>query len=791
MRSPAQFHSNNKEPIWSNPTMKKFCIFPVIAALAFFVSCEKPQSEDEKKAEVERQVQERLASERQADEAKRLAQQQADLEAREKALAEKEAAAAVATPAVTETPVTQTVQETTRETSERRETVDTSKKRSSNSYGTFYRKLEPHGAWRETSDYGYVWQPREAEESRTWRPYTDGRWVYSDAGWTWMSEEPYGWATYHYGRWVRLRRIGWVWVPGDEWAPAWVSWRTSKDYVGWAPLPPEARFDRRSGIRNWADNYYDIGPDQYAFVPCNEFTSERVRRVVVPTERNVTIVIETTNVTNITYANTTIVNEGPNYEEMRSRSRSPIERYRLRRHAEMDEATLQARVRGDEIDISAPVITRVPGIDRPQTVKETIAQIAIDTGWTAIADRSAADRARKKIKSEATPPPDAPPKTFDKPETTPSAPATTVTPAAATATPAVSATKPAVSATPVASATPAATATPAVSATKPAVSATPVASATAATTATPATPAISATKPAVSATPTATASPIATATPVATATLTPAASAAATVSASPTPRLRPVHPLPTASVSSPTDASPLATAAPRTTPTATVPSLTPRPTASVSPSSTRPLPSITVKPRPSATVVPIATPTLRTSPITAPPSVTPEEQNTPNPSSAAEKAEVQRKLDEIRKAKTLKSPAGPERAITPFPTQAPRQTVPAPASTPSPRPTSLRSTEPTLKELPPSTPASKSIVTPRPAITTPPPAKETATTANTPVPTVPQRTIPRPPTHAPAKGPDELAASPSPPSAPSANEPNAKHKRPNAQPTPSPTTAPE
>src|SRR5438874_13727269 len=349
--------------------MKKFCIFPVIAALAFFVSCEKPQSEAEKKAEVERQVQERLAAERQADEAKRLAQQQADLEAREKAVAEKEAAAA-ATPAeaptVAEAPVTETAPRTTRDTSERRETVDTSERRSSNSYGTFYRKLEPYGAWRETSDYGYVWQPREAEGAGGWRPYTDGRWVYSDAGWTWMSDEPFGWATYHYGRWVRLRRIGWVWVPGDEWAPAWVSWRTNKDYVGWAPLPPEARFDRRSGIQNWADSYYDIGPDQYSFVSCNEFGAEHVRRVVVPQERNITIVIETTNVTNITYTNTTIVNEGPNYEEMRSRSQRPIERYRLRRHAEMDEATLQARVRGDEIDISAPVITRVPGIDRPQ-----------------------------------------------------------------------------------------------------------------------------------------------------------------------------------------------------------------------------------------------------------------------------------------------------------------------------------------------------------------------------------------------------------------------------------------
>ena len=70
--------------------MKKFCIFPLVAALAFFASCQKQQSEEEKKAEVERQVQERLAAEHQADEKQRLAQQQADLEAREKTLADKD-----------------------------------------------------------------------------------------------------------------------------------------------------------------------------------------------------------------------------------------------------------------------------------------------------------------------------------------------------------------------------------------------------------------------------------------------------------------------------------------------------------------------------------------------------------------------------------------------------------------------------------------------------------------------------------------------------------------------------
>jgi len=445
--------------------MKRLCILPLVGALAFFVSCQKQQTEEEKRVEVERQVQERLAVERQADEKQRLAQQQVDLEARERALAEKEAAATAANVPAEKT-IEAPVETPDDALVEPPQTVPATREietRSTASYGMFYRKLEPHGDWRETREYGFVWQPREAGD-RTWRPYTDGRWVYTDAGWTWVSEEPFGWATYHYGRWVRLRRVGWVWVPGDEWAPAWVSWRTSKDYVGWAPLPPEARFDRRSGIRNWADNHYDIGPDQYAFVPNNEFGARRLRQSLVPVERNVTIVIETTNVTNITYANTTIVNHGPNYEEVRSRSRQPIERYRLERQVN-SETTAPATVRGEVLVMSAPALTTDQGINRPQKIKENLTEATVEKSWASDADRPAADRARAKMKAESTPPPDAPSKTVVTPPRPSSTSTPVTTPAAPTDAGPIPTPKPAVSAlptsTPIARTTPAVVSTPA------------------------------------------------------------------------------------------------------------------------------------------------------------------------------------------------------------------------------------------------------------------------------------------------------------------------------------------
>src|SRR5438309_11437689 len=346
--------------------MKKLFVFPAVVVLAGLISCQKQQTEAEKNAEVERLVQERLAAAQHAKQQLQLTQRQADLEAREKALADKEKAAGSA-------PVRRGRSESESVTQPRA----VSGARPTSGYSTFYTKLEPYGGWIETSDYGYVWQPRETESSRSWRPYTNGRWVYTDAGWTWISEEPFGWATYHYGRWTRLRGIGWVWVPGNQWAPAWVSWRKSNDYVGWAPLPPEARFDQRSGIHNWADSYYDLGPDQYCFVASREFGAQPTECTILPPERNVAIVNQTTNVTNITYNNTTIVNGGPNYDEVRAQSREPMQRLRLELIASVDlnVEALWPLVQGETVIVAAPVISAPQASERPRAVKQNITQV--------------------------------------------------------------------------------------------------------------------------------------------------------------------------------------------------------------------------------------------------------------------------------------------------------------------------------------------------------------------------------------------------------------------------------
>jgi len=377
--------------------MKRALPFSLLAILALGTgACQKQQTEAERNAEIERQVKRRLHAG--ADDRKKMAHLQAELVARINALA-----------AAQKRPVTAaTVEAASTPTTTFAPDIE------NGSYSTFYRKLEPYGDWMEIGDYGYVFQPRQAAQSRDWRPYTNGHWVYTDAGWTWISDEQFGWATYHYGRWIRLRNVGWVWVPGEYWAPAWVSWRKGNDYVGWAPLPPEAQFDRQTGIRNWADNYYDIGPEQYAFVPASDFGRNVTPREIVPIERNVTIINQTTNVTNITYNNSVIVDRGPSYDDLRSRSRQPMERFRLERKQDFNTGT--PVFRGGVVALPTMDFRPAERTARPNRVVRTIPQPVAEHGWTGIRDAAAAQKARAKMQAEVTPPANSPPKRFVRPE---------------------------------------------------------------------------------------------------------------------------------------------------------------------------------------------------------------------------------------------------------------------------------------------------------------------------------------------------------------------------------------
>lgn len=138
---------------------------------------------------------------------------------------------------------------------------------------TFYRELAPYGDWFTHPRWGTVWRPHVDPE---WRPYTRGHWANSEEhGWIWVAEEEWGWAPFHYGRWAYDDEDEWLWIPGTEWAPAWVMWRQSDDYVGWAPLPPDAVWEPGYGLRFNASiyegpryySYWSFVRPEYMFVP--------------------------------------------------------------------------------------------------------------------------------------------------------------------------------------------------------------------------------------------------------------------------------------------------------------------------------------------------------------------------------------------------------------------------------------------------------------------------------------------------------------------------------------------
>jgi len=94
--------------------------------------------------------------------------------------------------------------------------------------------LDDYGSWRyEDECDAHVWVPSVDPD---WRPYHAGFWTRSGGGMTWVSHDPFGWVTHHYGRWGWSSRYGWYWIPGRVYSPAWVAWTSYDSYLGWCPL---------------------------------------------------------------------------------------------------------------------------------------------------------------------------------------------------------------------------------------------------------------------------------------------------------------------------------------------------------------------------------------------------------------------------------------------------------------------------------------------------------------------------------------------------------------------------
>jgi hypothetical protein len=148
-----------------------------------------------------------------------------------------------------------------------------------------YDDLDDYGQWRTVPDYGTVWFPTRV--SAGWAPYRFGHWAWiAPWGWTWVEDEPWGFAPFHYGRWAEVGG-GWCWVPGPVvvrpvYAPALVV------FVGGPRFGTSVSFGGGGGV-----GWFPLGPREVYVPPYR--TSERYMQRVNVTNTTVNVV----NVTNV------------------------------------------------------------------------------------------------------------------------------------------------------------------------------------------------------------------------------------------------------------------------------------------------------------------------------------------------------------------------------------------------------------------------------------------------------------------------------------------------------------
>ena len=219
----------------------------------------------------------------------------------------------------------------------------------------FYAPLTPSGAWIDVGTYGRCWRP--AGVALDWRPYCEGSWEWTDNGWYWQTDEPFGWACYHYGSWVYDPVRYWVWVPGVEWAPAWVSWRHGGGYVGWAPLGP---------------NHVVVEGPQFTFVAEGHFHEPIHRAAVVV--NNTTIINKTVVINNVHQESRgsakVVINEGPGLATMQKATGNKIKTVSITTAVQRTTAPKEVRRTTVENKTETkPTVTREPARPEPARVE--------------------------------------------------------------------------------------------------------------------------------------------------------------------------------------------------------------------------------------------------------------------------------------------------------------------------------------------------------------------------------------------------------------------------------------
>jgi hypothetical protein len=256
--------------------------------------------------------------------------------------------------------------------------------------GYFYSQLSPYGSWIEV-DYGVVvWRPTIIRVN--WMPYQMGQWVWTYDGWYWDSYEPFGFITYHYGRWYFDDYYGWLWYPDYEWAPAWVEWRYDNDYIGWAPLNPYAVFSVSVGIY-FTTTYY-TPYNHWNYVSYRNFCDPYVYNYYVSSGSKYRIHSGTKYRNNFVYYNGRIQNRGVDVKYISVRSGKEIKQRDLIRVNDSKKLSRDGYRERDEI--------RTLELNRDELVRNDLGRMEIkrENRKTSIDMDKVQIGSREKVKTE-------------------------------------------------------------------------------------------------------------------------------------------------------------------------------------------------------------------------------------------------------------------------------------------------------------------------------------------------------------------------------------------------------
>lgn len=209
---------------------------------------------------------------------------------------------------------------------------------SSNNEGIFYdffTDLFVKKAYAEDVDVSlFVWQPGIGFSVSTgdnqpamYVPYNNGQWLNTEDGWYFKASTAPEELTSHYGRWTLDPNLGWVWLPGRVWAPAWVDWREDADYVAWAPVPPGTY------IVNDAISVTQVNENRYTIVEKKRFIEPSVYkyRYQYVENKNKIMIKEMTKTDGVIVKNKTVINKGPEVGSIEKASGKKIEQVKIKR----------------------------------------------------------------------------------------------------------------------------------------------------------------------------------------------------------------------------------------------------------------------------------------------------------------------------------------------------------------------------------------------------------------------------------------------------------------------------